>query len=251
MPTFIPISSKEVTFKRLLHTKVTGLAFLMLLLTVPSKAQLFIQQLDSLPRPIQFSGLVVDEDTGQPMPFVTILIKNRVKGTITDNRGFFSFVALIGDTIRFSSLGYKKAFLVIPDTIIGNSWSVVQPMEADPITLKPIRVWPWANKEQFKQEFMAAQLPDEKAEIAKRNLEAELLAELSGNLSMDGYENQRNFIQNEIQKTYFAGQMNFAQLGGPNAVPIPSTLLSPIAWAEFVKALQRGDFWKKKKRKLN
>lgn len=251
MPTFIPSLSKEVTFRPQFHTKYFAVFGLLLLLAKPASAQLFMRQLDSLPKPIQFSGLVIDEDTGQPMPFVTILIKNRVKGTITDNRGFFSFVALIGDTIRFSSMGYKKAYLVIPDTIIGTSWSVVQPMEADPITLKPIRVWPWANKEQFKQEFMAAQLPDEKAEIAKRNLEAELLAELSGNLSMDGYENQRNFIQNEIQKTYFAGQMNFAQLGGPNAVPIPSTLLSPIAWAEFVKALQRGDFWKKKKKKLN
>ena len=204
------------------------------------------QKADSSARPIQFSGLVIDAKNNEPMSFATILIKNRMRGTVTDQRGYFSFVALIGDTIRFSSLGYKKSFFVIPDTISGQAFSIIQPLERDTLTLKPVRVWPWANKEQFSQEFLAAELPDEKEEIARKNLEAEMMAELSYNMKMDGSENQRAFIQNEIQKTYFSGgQANYMNMGGPNGVPIPSSMLNPLNWASFFKALKRGDFTKK------
>ena len=60
---------------------------------------------------IQFSGVVVSQDSLQPVPYCSIIDKKTKRGTTSDYFGYFSFVASKGDTINFSCIGYKKHLL--------------------------------------------------------------------------------------------------------------------------------------------
>ena len=197
------------------------------------------------PKPLQFSGMTVTEDSLGILPYVTVLVKNRYKGTISDQHGFFSFVALTGDTVQFSAIGYRNNYFIVPESD-RNLFSVLMPLEKDTIELPMAVIYPWPSKEAFKEAFLALQVDDDMYDRARKNLEGQLLAEISQKMTMDGSENQKLFMQKMIAQTYYAGgQQNFQQFGGPGGIPIPSSLLNPFAWAEFVKAVKRGDFKKK------
>jgi len=197
---------------------------------------------------VQLSGLTLSEDSLDVIPYVTILVKNRFKGTISDVRGFFSLVALEGDSLVFSSVGYRAYPLYITSGMVNDPlFSVLIPMERDTMQLPEALIYPWPSREAFRQEFMALQLKDDAKTLAARNLEAELMRQLAGAMQMDASENQKLYMQRVIAQTYYAGgqQAFFPSGPGMNGVPIPSSLVNPLAWAEFIKAIRRGDFKRK------
>jgi len=87
-------------------------------------------------------GVIVDEETFEPLPFATIGLKNKGKGTVTNNNGEFGLNItrdLFNDTLVVSYLGYirneipvrqtfrdnlsismKREFISIPEIIIKN-----------------------------------------------------------------------------------------------------------------------------------
>ncbi|MFM7912620.1 MAG: carboxypeptidase-like regulatory domain-containing protein, partial [Bacteroidota bacterium] len=68
-------------------------------------------------KPVQFSGLTLTSDSMSVVPFATILVKNRFKGTVSDLKGFFSMVLLPGDSLVFSAVGYRASTFVMPDRL--------------------------------------------------------------------------------------------------------------------------------------
>jgi hypothetical protein len=53
-------------------------------------------------------GIIVDSATFSPLPYVSVQIKNKSRGTNTDNQGNFSILAMPQDTLIFSLLGYER-----------------------------------------------------------------------------------------------------------------------------------------------
>ena len=124
-----------------------NLKLILLAFIVASSSILFAQNnQDSSKILVQLSGIVVDADSLQPMPFTTILDKSTRKGTVSDYYGFYSFVSRPGDTIEFSFVGYKKSFYVLPDTLTKTRYSLIHVMEKDTIQIKPVNVYPWPEK---------------------------------------------------------------------------------------------------------
>ena len=182
---------------------------------------------------IQFSGIVVSEDSLQPVPFCTIIDKETKRGTTSDYFGYFSFVASKGDSISFSSIGYKKNTFIIPDTLTSNKYSLIQVMYSDTIILKTAVIYPWPSKEQFAKAFVETKIPNDDYKRAMSNLSRSQLQERMEFTPMDGGLNFK-WQQQQIQsKLYYAGQY------------APITLLNPYAWAKFIEAWRRGDFKKK------
>ena len=64
----------------------------------------------------EITGIILDNKTNAPLPYVNIGILNKEFGTVTDNNGKFILnlkEELVNDTIRISSIGYKPVeFLV-------------------------------------------------------------------------------------------------------------------------------------------
>lgn len=186
---------------------------------------------------IQFSGVIVDGENLDPIPFVNILDITAKGGTTSDYYGYFSFVASKGDSIRFSTVGYKESYFVIPDTLGTSRYSLIQMLSSDTLLLKEHVVYPWPTKEHFKEAFMNTYIPIDDLRTAQKNLaQAEIKARMqSTQMKNSGSANFKyDYIQRQ-QRLYTAGQY-------------PSyTVLNPIAWAQFIKAWKRGDFKKKTK----
>jgi len=179
---------------------------------------------------IQFTGVVVEGDSLQSMPFTHIIIKNSRRGTVSDYYGFFSLVAHTNDTVVFSSVGYHRNEFVIPDTLTENSYSLIHMMVRDTLLLKELTVYPWPTREQFKQAFMTVEIPDNGLERAKKNLSRESMMAVAGRIPIDGSTTYKYALQNRYTQLYQAG-------GYPSL-----KLLDPIAWSKFIKAWKDGDF---------
>ncbi len=181
---------------------------------------------------IQFSGYVMSADSLMGVPFASIVIYNRGRGTSAGPDGFFSFAAHRGDTIYFTSVGFKPSVYVIPNDLENIKFSVIQLMTKTEYYLRETVILPW-RREDFPTVFMNTRLPDDDLERARRNLERERLAELGEKLEMDGGEATNIALRNTAAQTYYYGQTQ------------PQNIFNPLAWAEFIRAWKRGDFKKK------
>jgi len=182
---------------------------------------------------IQITGAIVEGDSLQALPFVHVTGKNSTIGTISDYYGFFSLVAHEGDTIEFSSIGYHLNQFILPDSMKGNSYSIIHVMLKDTVMLKEISIFPWPTREQFKYAFMNEDIPDDGDARAKKNLGRDVLMAAAGSVPLEGSTTYKYELQNRYTKLYQGD-------GYP-----PNRLLDPIAWSKFIKAWQDGDFKKK------
>lgn len=183
---------------------------------------------------IQFSGIVVTGDSLNPVPYANVLIKGTRKGAISDNNGFFSFVAMTSDEIVFSALGYKSVTYNIPDTLNFSRYSWIQILNTDTIFFSETIIMPWTGTDQFKKNFVKTETPDNDQKRAEKNLNLAMMKEKYQNLPMDGKMNYRNYVDKQIAKSYYNGQY------------MPNNLLNPFAWAQFIKAWKEGKFKKTK-----
>lgn len=209
-------------------------AFLFLI-AVPNKvwAQRTQQQGDSL---VQFSGLVVSSDSLKGLEAVNIRLKGRFFGTVSNYMGIFSLVTRKGDTVVFSSIGYKKKEYVVPHNLNNSRYSMIISLSSDTFTLDTVFIKPFISRALLPYYFENLDVPEAEEEIiARKNLEAELLRQQSQTLPADGRENQNYYLRQESAKYYYSGQMP------------PISILNPFAWAQFFKAWERGDFKSKKK----
>jgi hypothetical protein len=182
---------------------------------------------------LQFSGVVVSGDSLQPVPFTAIMVKGTYRGTLSDYYGFFSFVAQEGDTIEFSVLGFQKSTYILPDSLDGSRYSIIQVLNQDTIMLPMTVIYPWPTKEQIYEYFLKAPVPDDDLERARKNLAQETIVDMAMTIPMDATMNYRNSMSQYNTRLYNAGQ-----------IPM-NNLLNPIAWAKFVQAWKKGDFKKK------
>jgi hypothetical protein len=210
--------------KKIFHLSILGI-----LLITGSSAFAQDTKKDDL---VQFTGLVLSADSLQPLSYAVIAIPGTRRGTVTDFNGYFTIVARKGETLVFELLGYMKSQYTIPDTFKGYKYSMVKLMAPDTMFLPEIVISPLPDRQLFDQYFVKSDIPDSDLERARDNLERQALRDEL--LSMDGQENQNYYMQKQVQKFYYAGQMQ------------PMNILSPVAWSEFVRAWKRGDFKKKK-----
>lgn len=199
--------------------------------TVTAKAQ--------NPALIQFSGVVLDQDSLTPIPFVSILIKGTNRGTICNFSGFFSLIVNAGDELEFHSVSHKLRSYKIADTITQKYYYAIQILTKDTFQLAEVDVYPWPSKEDFKRAFLALDLSDTDMDRADKNLQKEALTYLERNQTASASENYKYVMQAYYTKVYTTGQA-------------PSmTLLNPVAWAQFIDAWRKGKFSNKNKKKKN
>lgn len=218
--------------KRILHSFLISILFLLLIHGV-SKGQGNSPRDKSL---IQFSGVVVSADSLQPIPFTNVIIRNARRGTITDFYGFFSFVAMKGDTLDFQYVGFKTNSFIIPDSLIEQHYSIIQVLVRDTINLKEAVVYPWPTKDEFKRAFVELKLSDDDLKRAQRNFELAAMKEIQNQVIYDGGLNYQMAVQQRQTQLYSQGQFRSI------------SLLNPLAWAAFIQSWKDGAYKKKEKK---
>jgi hypothetical protein len=180
---------------------------------------------------VQFSGIVRDLQH-RPLPYVNIIILADKRGTTSDQRGMFSFVVRTNDTILFSHMGHKGTIHVIPDSIGGQQYPADIFMVSDTFQLAEVRIYPWKTYQEFKEAFLALDLPDDDEQRAYHNI---ALIKTQIKMNRGGVRPSstiafREVMRQEYNQLYTAGQTPYY------------TIFDPMRWAKFFQSLKRGDF---------
>ncbi len=185
---------------------------------------------------VQFSGIVLTDENRQllPVPYADIYIKGKKRGTFSDLKGYYSFVAEKGDRVVFSSVGFKKVEITIPDTLRDNRYTFIQMMTKDTFNLPETVIYPWPSREHFKIDFLAMNVNQKMTELAMQNVAARTLKKMRRDVPYDGNENSDYLVRQQSQNYYSIGQFK------------PMNIFSPLAWKDFFDAWKSGKFKKKK-----
>ncbi len=207
-----------------------SLFIVLLLSSLYSRAQNQTQRKDSV---VQLYGVVMSADSLRGLEATSIIVVGTGRGTITNNEGVFSIAVLKGDTIRFSSVGFKDKYAIVPLNLQGTQWSVIQLMVNDTAYLPSTILKPRPTRAQFEREFVNADVPADAIEIARKNNDEATRKALMMTLPIDGGEAMNAQIRQQTQQYYYSGQLP------------PQNIFNPVAWAEFIQAWKRGDYKKK------
>lgn len=177
---------------------------------------------------VQFTGRVFNEFV-LPLSYVNVAVINRKQGTITDKQGRFSFVAQVNDTIRFTSMGYKQAIIIVPDSLDSKFYTRDVLMQADTFMIEAIEVYPWKDYEEFKEAFVNLELPDDDLDRARKNI------------AMIQEQMQKEDIAMPISNYRYMMDQNTYKSFNRGTVPTYQ-IFNIMAWGKFFEALKNGDF---------
>lgn len=184
---------------------------------------------------VQLNGIVRGELL-TPIPFVHVRVKSAGRGTITDLHGIFTIITQASDTVLFTSVGFRPKQVRIPANPASAFYTVDVILEQDTILIPEVDIYPWKTYEEFRQAFIALQLPETDMERARKNI-ALIRTQI---MLSDEPMPASNFR--------YVMQQQYNRLETQHQIPSLS-LLNPFAWAQFIKALKEGEY--KKKERLN
>jgi hypothetical protein len=179
---------------------------------------------------VEIYGVIMTADSLKAIPSVSIVVKGGNQGTYSNEQGVFSLVVLKGESIEFTSVGYKPILYTIPDTVSTNQVSMVQLMVQDAQYLPATVIRARPTREQFERDFVNTPVPDDDIEIARQNNSAATRRMLARSLPANATEAASTYLKNSAQKYYYQGQAP------------PMNIFNPVAWADFIQAWKRGDF---------
>jgi len=180
---------------------------------------------------IQISGVTMTADSLQAVPFVTVTVKNKNRGTNSNNAGIFSLACMKGDTLHFSIIGYRSKDYVIDKNIEGMFFNMVQLMVQDTFYLPETIIRPVPDD--FDYAFKYWDIGDDQYATAMKNTNRQAMLRVMYSLPKSGAENQSYQQMQDRQSTYYYGQQK------------PMNIMNPFKWGEFFEAWKRGDFRKK------
>jgi hypothetical protein len=174
---------------------------------------------------ITISGIVVNADSLQAVPYTTITINNLLRGTFSDNSGHFSFIASPGDTLQFSSVGYKTDTYILPTTLIGDHYSIIEVLVTDTILLEEIVIYSFPSAEEFSRRFIEINLPDQPVDRMDKNKK----------------EMKKILEEDLIFNKYPVYDVNdgYTRIYNSGIIP-PNNLLNPIAWSNYIDDIRKS-----------
>ncbi|UKN02881.1 hypothetical protein K6119_05055 [Paracrocinitomix mangrovi] len=177
---------------------------------------------------IQMTGIVIS-DSMERIPYTKVSNMTTRKGVIADFYGYFALVVRPGDTIRFTSLGYKTKTYYVPNET-KDEFSLVQILKFDTLTTDPVDVYPWPSKEAFADAFVNMPSPNDDLKRARERLTPQEMAYVGALMESDGLSSYSAYQQQFYQDQYTRGQ-------GPQ-----NNLLNPASWADFLKGIGTGRY---------
>lgn len=183
---------------------------------------------------IQFSGVIIGEDSASGVPGVHIYVPKAGRGTTTNQYGYFSMPVLQGDSVIISAIGYHRQYYIIPDNK-GQSVTVGITITEDTTMLPLVEIFPFPTEESFKEAILSLQLPDE-LDKNSPNMGEDVLARMLRDMPMDGSMNHRYYMEQQ----FFQMHNRFSNPRYNNP------LLNPFNWAKFIQSIKDGDLKKQK-----
>ena len=175
---------------------------------------------------IRISGIILHTDSLLPVPYATVYIKGQTVGTRSDNAGLFSISANHGDTILFTSIGNQPSSFIVPDTLKATSYSIIQRMVRDTISLNRVDIVSWPTIQEFNESFHKKYGIDEGIVNAETNSNPENMRQRKYDIGMDAGANFKYNAQNEHSYIYENAHIPLNQV------------LNPKKWNELIKGMK-------------
>jgi hypothetical protein len=179
---------------------------------------------------VQLYGVIMTADSLKAIPYASIVVNKKGRGTITNNDGVFSIAVNKGEKITFSCVGFKDRTILIPANLDGNQYSVIQLMVNDTNFLPATILKPRPTRAQFERDFVNAKVNDDLYETARKNTSDAQKRIILSSLPFDGKEAVGASLTNQASKYYYSGQLP------------PMNILNPAAWKSFIDSWKRGDY---------
>lgn len=120
-------------------------------------------------------GNIIDEQTGETVPFVHILNESKRKWYMADNNGQFKISADCGDTLVLSAIGYLGQVIIIDSAYFKNPQSVLLiPRQYE---IGEVEVRAFRSYSAFRQSFITLEVPETDIDRVKQDLKVSLIKE--------------------------------------------------------------------------
>ena len=149
-------------------------------------------------------------------------------GTETDENGIFSLISSPGDTLLFTTIGYKPGIFVLPDDLTYPRYSIDVEMQMDTINIGSVLVLPWNTYGEFVQAVIEYAPPQQQLTL---NMEANLAIierQIYSDMKVSPDMGYRYAMARETDRVMTANQ-----------TPI-NNLINPFAWAKFIDGIKNG-----------
>lgn len=176
---------------------------------------------------IQVDGIVYDTENS-PVRYVNIISRIMRNGTETDENGIFSLISTPGDTLLFTTIGYKPGIFVIPGDLTYPRYSIDVEMQMDTINIGSVLVLPWKTYGEFVQAVVEYSPPQQQL---IQNMEANLAIierQIYSDMKVSPDMGYRYAMARETDRVMTANQ-----------TPI-NNLINPFAWAKFIDGIKNG-----------
>jgi hypothetical protein len=174
---------------------------------------------------LQISGVVLDAESLEPIPFTSILIRDKSMGTVADNSGYFSFLAQPGDTITFRSVGYQQRIFVIPTSLSSKSYSLIELMIRENVLLDEVVVYPLPDFDEMASTMLKRELtPYQQKQIVSFNRDLDQLLEEQTRKNEEYYD-----------------QIRYAKFYNMTGIIPPNNFLNPMTWSNFIRDWKKNN----------
>jgi len=173
---------------------------------------------------VRLTGIILDADDRQPVPYASIQIDGTQFGTSSDNSGHFTLFMNPGDTLVFSSVGYRDSKFVMPYTVSSDTYSLIQLMRKETVLLDEVVVFPWPTLQNFERAFLDVNIEKDKME----EVVVEVKRELDSNINASR------------ESKYYYEQMRYQKLYEVNNDFGPNNFLNPMRWSNFIQDVTSG-----------
>jgi hypothetical protein len=191
----------------------------------------------------QLSGLVVTKQTKEPVPFARVRINGSYRGTVCNQEGFYSIPVAQGDTVYFTSLGYRPSAFLITDYLAeykGDPNSAylyaINYLEEDSILLPSIVIFPYNTASALRTAIIETDVPESVESVnARDNLNPDVMDRLMGSLKID-----------EGERVMVARQLYYKNYQTKNLAPtVP--LFDPVAVYQLLRYINEKSKERKEK----
>lgn len=187
---------------------------------------------------IQFSGIVITGDSAFGVPHVLIYVPKSMRGTETNDIGYFTMPALAGDSVVVKHIGYKTQYIILPDGIEKQSYTYIVDFKADTSEMAEINIFPYPTYQLFKQAFVNADIPrDDNEENWRKNLNKKNLDRMMKGMAPSGYESYKTYTMQEVQRIERGNNVNV------------NPLTNVFAWISLIQEINEKRKIRKKEKK--
>ena len=205
--------------------------------------------------PGQIEGRVVDSETGDPLPFVNVILNDGAGGAATDLDGYYKIYGVVSGTYRITARMLSYADLTVTDVVVvpGDitrlDFSLTpEAIQMDPIVVEAARVQSTVSSllnSQKKSAVISSGVSEEQISRSPDSRASDVLKRVTG-LSV---VNDKHVFVRGLSERYSNTRLNGSSLPSPEpdkrSVPFdifPSNLLSNIVITKSFLPSLPGDF---------